>query len=57
VPTADVQKLARHPSYETTIDIYRHLLPDQLEKGLRHLDETLESIEESIENQRGAGGG
>lgn len=52
VPTADVQKLARHASYQTTMDIYRHLLPDQLEKGLRQLDVMLQSIEESIENKR-----
>jgi len=51
VPTADVQKLARHASYQTTMDIYRHLLPDQLEKELRHLDDTLQSIEESIEKE------
>jgi integrase len=52
VPTADVQKLARHASYQTTMDIYRHLLPDQLEKGLQQLDVMLETIEESIENKR-----
>lgn len=51
IPTADVQKLARHASYETTIDIYRHLLPDQLEKGLNRLDVLLQSIEENIEKE------
>jgi hypothetical protein len=29
-------------SYEPTIDIYRHLLPDQREKDQRDLDETLQ---------------
>ncbi len=52
VPTGDVQKLARHASYQTTMDIYRHLLPDQLEKGLNHLDVLLQNIEESIEKRR-----
>ena len=51
VPTADVQKLARHVPYQTTMDIYRHLLPDQLEKGLTHLDALLQYIEESIEKE------
>ncbi len=34
------------------IDIYRHLLPEQLEKGLKQLDVLLESIEENIEKRR-----
>jgi len=49
MPTADVQKLARHASYQTTIDIYRHLLPNQLEKGLRDLDLALLSVDKSVE--------
>ena len=48
-PTVDVQKLTRHALYKATMDIYRYLLPDQLEKGLRHLNNTLQSIEKSIE--------
>jgi len=48
VPTADVQQLARHASYQTTIDIYRHLLPNQLEKGLSDLDSMLLSVEKSV---------
>jgi len=52
IPTADVQKLARHASYQTTIDIYHHLLPDELRKGLNKIDILLQSIEESIENKR-----
>ncbi|MBN2325393.1 MAG: hypothetical protein JXQ30_16820 [Spirochaetes bacterium] len=52
IPTVDVQRLARHASYQTTIDIYRHLLPDQLEKGLNRLDMLLQSIEENIEKRR-----
>jgi len=51
VSTANVQKLTRHASYQTMMDIYRHLLPDQLEKGLRHLDNALKSIEESIDKE------
>jgi integrase len=47
VPTADVQKLARHASYQTTIDVYRHLLPDELEKGLNRLDLLPGSIEKT----------
>jgi integrase len=35
IPTADVQQLARHASYQTTIDIYRHLVPNQLEKNYK----------------------
>ena len=50
IPTADVQKLARHASYQTTIDIYRHLLPNQLEKGLYDLDLMLLSIDKSMEH-------
>jgi hypothetical protein len=53
IPTADVQKLARHASYQTTIDVYRHLLPDELEKGLNHLDLLLESIEKTWKNGQG----
>ncbi len=53
IPTADVQKLARHASYQTTIDIYRHLLPDELEKGLNHLDLLLESIEKTWKKGQG----
>ena len=49
IPTADVQKLARHASYQTTIDIYRHLLPNQLEKGLHDLDLMLLSVDKSVE--------
>ncbi len=49
IPTADVQKLARHASYQTTIDIYRHLLPNQLEKGLYDLDLMLLSVDKSVE--------
>jgi len=52
IPTADVQKLARHASYQTTIDIYHHLLPDELRKGLNKIDILLQSIEESIEKRR-----
>ena len=52
VPTADVQKLARHASYQTTIDIYRHLLPEQLEKRVKQLNVMLQSIEETIEKIR-----
>jgi integrase len=52
IPTADVQKLARHASYQTTIDIYRHLLPEQLEKRVKQLDVMLQSIEETIEKRR-----
>jgi integrase len=29
----DVQKLLRHSSYRTTTEVYRHLLPGQLEKN------------------------
>jgi integrase len=47
VPTADVQKHARHASYQTTIDVYRHLLPDELEKGLNRLDLLPGSIEKT----------
>jgi len=47
IPTADVQQLARHTSYQTTIDIYRHLLPNQLEKGLHNFDLMLLSVEKS----------
>jgi hypothetical protein len=54
VPTVDVQKLTRHALYKATMDIYRYLLPDQLEKGLRHLNNTLQSIEKSIEKKRSA---
>jgi len=54
VPTADVQKLARHASYQTTVDIYHHLLPDELEKGLNHLDLLLESIEKTWKKGQGA---
>ena len=39
------QKLARYASYQSTIDIYRHLLPNQLEKGLHELDLALLSVE------------
>jgi len=52
IPPADVQKLARHASYQPTMDIYRHLLPEELEKGLKQLDVLLESIEENIENKQ-----
>ena len=45
IPTADVQQLVRHASYQTTIDIYRHLLPNQLEKGLDDFDLALLSVE------------
>jgi integrase len=54
IPTADVQKLARHASYQTTVDIYRHLLPDELEKGLNHLDLLLESIEKTWKKDQDA---
>ena len=54
VSTADVQKLARHASYQTTIDIYRHLLPDELEKGLNRLDLLLESIEKTWKKKQDA---
>ena len=56
VPTADVQKLARHASYQTTIDIYRHLLPKQLEKRVKQLDVMLQSIEETIEKRQAVKG-
>ena len=56
VPTADVQKLARHASYQTTIDIYRHLLPEQLEKRVIQLEEMFQSIEENIEKRRASKG-
>ena len=49
IPTADVQQLARHASYQTTIDIYGHLLPNQLEKGLNDLDLALLSVDKSVE--------
>jgi len=32
-------------SYQITVDIYRHLLPNQLEKGLDELDLALLSVE------------
>ena len=35
VAVGDVQKLLRHSSYRTTVDIYRHLLPDQLNNALK----------------------
>jgi hypothetical protein len=47
-----VEKLAHNPSYETARDIYRHLFPDQLEKGLKHLGVLLQSIEENIEKKQ-----
>ncbi len=34
VQAGDVQKLMRHSSIQVTHDIYRHLLPQQLEKNL-----------------------
>ena len=40
---------SRHASYQTTIDIYRHLLPNQLEKGLDDLDLMLLSVDKSVE--------
>jgi len=46
----DVQKLLRHASYQTTIDIYRHLLPNQLENALESLDRLY--IEQTIEQKR-----
>jgi len=54
IPTADVQRLARHASYQTTIDIYNHLLPGELRKGLNQFDILLQSIEESIEVKSGS---
>jgi len=48
IDVGDVQKLLRHSSYRTTVDVYRHLLPDQLSKALKTLDEL--SIEHSIEH-------
>lgn len=30
----DVQKILRHATYKTTVEIYRHLLPDQLDNAL-----------------------
>jgi integrase len=47
VAVGDVQKLLRHSSYRTTVDIYRHLLPDQLNNALKTLDRL--SIEHSME--------
>jgi integrase len=41
VSTPDVQRLARHSSYQTTIDIYRHLLPNQLESILEELNDSI----------------
>ena len=32
----DVQKLLRHATYKTTVEIYRHFLPDQLENVLEN---------------------
>jgi len=37
-PLGDVQKLMRHKSYQITADIYRHLLPGQLEKNFKIFD-------------------
>jgi integrase len=54
VPTADVQKHARHVSHQTTVDIYRHLLSEELEKGLNHLDLLRESIEKTWKKGQGA---
>ena len=31
----DVQKLMRNSSYQTTIDVYRHLMPGQIERNFR----------------------
>jgi len=47
---ANVQKLLRHASYQTTIDIYRHLLPNQLESVLESFDRLY--IEQTIERKR-----
>ncbi len=38
VSVPDVQKLMRHSSYQTTMDIYRHILPNQLEKAIQALE-------------------
>ena len=32
----DVQKILLHATYKTTVEIYRHLLPDQLENALEN---------------------
>ena len=48
VDIGDVQKLLRHASYRTTVDVYRHLLPNQLNKALKILDRL--SIEHSKEH-------
>ena len=39
-------------SYQITVDIYRHLLPNQLEKGLDELDLMLVSVDKSVESMK-----
>ena len=47
IAASDVQKLMRHSSYQTTVDIYRHLLPNQLEKALQSLESLY--VEQNVE--------
>jgi len=49
VQLTDVQMLLRHSRYQTTADIYRHLLPNQLEKTLQSLESLY--IEQNIERR------
>jgi integrase len=37
----DVQKLLRHASYATTMNIYRHIMPGQLEKNFEIFNKSI----------------
>jgi integrase len=45
----DVQKLLRHASYATTMNIYRHIMPGQLEKNFEIFDKSKSMPNASIQ--------